>query len=295
MQSWQIGAVKITRIVESEVPVTYNAKTALLPDATPDALKQVPWLTPRFVTTEGKLIFSIHALLIDAPGMRLIVDTCIGNDKPRRMTRGKGLQTPFLQTLADAGVTRESVDAVVCTHLHVDHVGWNTLREGDRWVPTFPRARYLMARREVEHWRADCASASGPRDPEQNDVMSDSVQPIFDAGLSELVEMDHVLSDEVRLVPTPGHTPGHVSVAVHSQGKSALITGDFVHHPCQLAHPAWSFVYDSDRDAAREQRQRMLAQLADSETLLIGTHFPTPTAGYLKRDGDAYRLESEMP
>ncbi|MEY4508486.1 MAG: hypothetical protein RLZZ450_608 [Pseudomonadota bacterium] len=293
MQTWQIGAVKITRIVESEVAVTFNPKIAMLPDATPEELKQVPWLTPRFVTAEGKLIFSVHALVVDAPGLRLVVDTCIGNDKPRRLTRGVGLQTPFLRVLAEAGVTRESVDAVVCTHLHVDHVGWNTMREGDRWVPTFPRARYLMARREVEHWLHDNPSAGVVHDSEQREVMADSVQPLFDAGLTELVEMDHVLSDEVRLVPTPGHTPGHVSVAIESLGKSALITGDFVHHPCQLARPAWSFVYDSDREAARAQRLSMFTQLADSETLVIGTHFPTPTAGHIVRDGDAYRLVTE--
>jgi glyoxylase-like metal-dependent hydrolase (beta-lactamase superfamily II) len=293
MQTWQVGEVKITRVVESETAVSYHAKTAMLPDATPDALKEVPWLTPRFVTSEGKLIFSVHALVVEAPGMRLVVDTCIGNDKPRRLTRGVGLQTPFLQTLAAAGVTRESVDAVVCTHLHVDHVGWNTMREGDRWVPTFPRARYLMARREVEHWQRDHPSGGVAHDPEQRDVLADSVQPIFDAGLSELVEMDHVLSNEVRLVPTPGHTPGHVSVLIASLGKSALITGDFVHHPCQLARPAWSFVYDSDREAARAQRLRMFAELADGDTLVIGTHFSSPTAGYVKRDGQGYRLETD--
>lgn len=293
MQTWQIGAVKITRIVESETAVTYNPKLAMLPEASPDKLKEVPWLTPRFVTPEGKLIFSVHALVVDAPGMRLVVDTCIGNDKPRRMTRGVALQTPFLRSLADAGFTRESVDAVVCTHLHVDHVGWNTMREGDRWVPTFPRARYLMARREVEHWQRETAGSAAGHDSEQGAVMADSVQPIFDAGLSELVEMDHVLSDEVRLVPTPGHTPGHVSVAVRSLGKSALITGDFVHHPCQLARPAWSFVFDSDREAARAQRLHMFAELADTETLVIGTHFSTPAAGHIVSDGDAYRLVTE--
>jgi len=290
MQTWQIGAVKITRIIESETAVTYRAKGAMLPDATPDALKEVPWLVPQFVTPEGKLIFSVHALVVDAPGLRLIVDTCIGNDKPRRMTGNVGLQTPFLRRLADAGVTRESVDAVVCTHLHVDHVGWNTMREGDRWVPTFPRARYLLARREVEHWQQRDAVAN---DAEQTALLGDSVQPIFDAGLSQLVEMDHVLSDEVRLLPTPGHTPGHVSVAIHSEGESALITGDFVHHPCQLARPAWAFAYDSDQDAARVQRLAMFAQLADTATLVIGTHFATPTAGFVKRDGDGYRLAAE--
>jgi len=294
MQSWQIGAVKVTRIIESELAVRYHAQSAALPDATPEALEDIPWLAPRFATKDGKLIFSIHALVVDAPGLRLIVDTCIGNDKPRRMTRDVGLQTPFLRLLSEAGVTRDSVDVVVCTHLHVDHVGWNTMREGDRWVPTFPRARYLMARREVEHWENENRPASLSFDAEQAAVLADSVQPIFAAGLSELVEMNHVLSDEIRLVPTPGHTPGHVSVSIRSEGKEALITGDFVHHPCQVARPEWGSAYDSDRSAARAQRLAMFGELAESSTLVIGTHFPTPTAGYIKRDGDSYRLETEV-
>ena len=139
MLSWQIGDVKITRVVESELPVPH--KYSFLQQATPEALREMEWLYPHFVTPEGAMVLSIHALLVDAPGMKLVVDTCIGNDKPRALLRGQKLQTKFLEHIADAGFAREKVDAVVCTHLHVDHVGWNTMKDGDKWVPTFPNAR----------------------------------------------------------------------------------------------------------------------------------------------------------
>jgi glyoxylase-like metal-dependent hydrolase (beta-lactamase superfamily II) len=174
---------------------------------------------------------------------------------------------------------------VVCTHLHVDHVGWNTLLEDGKWVPTFPKARYLIGRAEWDHWRA--VDSRG-----QQAILGDSVQPIFDAGLADLVEPDHVLSEEVRLAPTPGHTPGHVSVVIESEGQTAMISGDFLHHPVQMAHPEWSSVSDSDPAMARRTRVDTLGLVADQAMLFIGTHFPAPTAGHVRRDGAAFRLES---
>ncbi len=153
-----------------------------------------------------------------------------------------------------------------------------------KWVPTFPNARYLLGRTEFEHWTAE-------GDAEQQAILSDSVQPILDAGLAEFVALDHVISPEVRLVPTTGHTPGHVSVAITSEGQSAVITGDMSHHPCQLAHPDWSPSFDSDKQAAAVTRARMFAEWADKPILVIGTHYAGPTAGHVKRDGDAFRLE----
>lgn len=285
MTSWQVGDVRITRVVELETVTPYRPKSPLIAEATPDALGLIPWLTPHFVTPEGHLKLAIQALLVEAPGMRLVVDTCIGNDKPRRMTANRGLATSFLHAFAATGWTRESVDVVVCTHLHVDHVGWNTVREGGRWVPTFPRAQYLIAQRELEHWQAE------HDDAEQQTILGDSIQPIFDAGLVRLVETDHVLSPEVRLKPTPGHTPGHVSVAISSRGARALITGDAIHHPCQIAHPTWSVPFDVDRDAARAMRLRLLEELADEDVLVLGTHFADPVAGHVRTDGARYRFD----
>lgn len=282
--SWQVGDVTIRRVVELENPVPYHPKYPLITEARPDAMQHMPWLSPHFVTEEGHLLTSVHALVVDAPGVRMVVDTCIGNDKPRRLLGNRALSSDFLSQLTAAGCPTESVNIVLCTHLHVDHVGWNTRLEAGRWVPTFPNARYFMGRVELEHWRREQGG-----EPEQ--IMQDSVAPILEAGLAELVEQDHRLTPELRLLPTPGHTPGHVSVLIESQGARALITGDTMHHPCQIGEPAWSTSFDSDKAAATSMRQQLLEEFADSEVLIIGTHFASPTAGHIRRHGEGYRFE----
>ena len=156
--------------------------------------------------------------------------------------------------------------------------------EGGRWVPTFAKARYLMGRVEFEYWRTQRAH------DHHHPVFADSIAPVFDAGLVDLVETDHRVADEITLMPTLGHTPGHVSVRIASEGAEALITGDFIHHPCQMAHPEWSSTADDDPDLAERTRRQVFRQLAGSKTLLIGTHFVAPTAGRVVRDGDAFRL-----
>jgi len=279
MLKWQIGDVRITRIQEIELP----GLTWLLPDATAENLGSIGWISP-FVDATGDAMASVHALLIETPERTVIVDTCIGNDKERPIPAWNGLQTSFLQDLEAAGPGAGGVDAVVCTHLHVDHVGWNTRLVEDRWVPTFENARYLLGRVEWEHW-------SQAEDKLQKQVVGDSVRPVVDAGLVDLVESDHEICAEVRLEPTPGHTPGHVSVRISSRGEEAVITGDLAHHPCQIAHPEWCANVDSDRAQALETRRAFLARYADTPTLVIGTHFAGPTAGRLVRDGDAYRLD----
>ncbi|HLK25829.1 MAG TPA: MBL fold metallo-hydrolase [Caulobacteraceae bacterium] len=282
MLSWKIGAVTVTRIVEMDLPVPH---AVFLKDATPEALKAMPWLYPNYVGPGDELLLSIHALLVEAPGLKLVVDTCIGNDRPRSITGGVALQTAFLDEFLASGWTREGVDAVVCTHLHVDHCGWNTMLENGKWVPTFPKARYLIGRKEYEHWSAG-------EGEELKTILAENVQPIFDAGLAQLVEQDHRLCDEIRLIPTSGHTPGHVSVVIESEGERAIISGDFLHHPCQIAHPEWSSIADSDPDEAHATRRRVVDDVARDRSLFIGTHFPAPTAGRIVRDGERYRLES---
>jgi len=282
MQTWCIGTVTITKIVELEVT---GGTRFILPHATPELCRTLSWMRPHFMDDDGRLKMSVHALLVETPSRRIIVDTCLGNDKQGRSVPGwNNLQGPFLQDLATAGFARESIDTVICTHLHVDHVGWNTMLRNGRWVPTFPNARHLMGRTEFEYWRDQ------EEFREQVTVFADSVQPIVEAGLSDLVATDHRVCDEVSLVPTLGHTPGHVSVRVTSRGKEALITGDFLHHPCQMARPEWAAVVDYDKDESTRTRRDVFARLAGSETLLIGTHFAGPTAGRVVRDGDAYQL-----
>jgi len=284
---WRIGDVTVTKIVELEVT---GGSHFILPQATYEAVLPISWLRPHFADERGRLKMSIHALVVETPERRVIVDTCLGNDKQgRRIPGWNNLQGPFLADLAAAGFPRESIDTVLCTHLHVDHVGWNTMLadgpNGTRtWVPTFPNARYLMGRAEFAHWRA-----THERE-DMNAVFADSVAPIHEAGLADLVETDHRICEEISLIPTVGHTPGHVSVRIDSCGEAALITGDFMHHPCQIARPDWSSAADSDPDEARRTRERMLDELCDRPVLVIGTHFAGTTAGHIVRDGDAYRL-----
>jgi len=279
---WRIGEVTVTKIVEIEVT---GGSRFILPQATYEDVLPIAWLQPDFADERGRLKMSIHALVVEAPSHRIIVDTCLGNDKEnRRIPTWNKLQTSFLADLAAAGYARETIDTVVCTHLHVDHVGWNTILVDGRWVPTFPKARYLMGRVEYAHWtsqleREDIAA-----------VLADSVTPVRDGGLVDLVETDHRVCDEISLVPTAGHTPGHVSVRIASCGEKALITGDFMHHPCQIARPEWSSTADSDPLLARRTREQMLTRLAGTPTLVIGTHFAGRTAGHVVRDGDVFRL-----
>ena len=281
MTSWRIGDVRITRIVEIEAT---GGSRFILPDATPEAVQPCRWLHPHFIDDRGRLRMSVHALVIDTPSRRIMVDTCIGNDKERSIPAWSRLHGPFLEDLAAAGCPPDSIDVVLCTHLHVDHVGWNTTLVGGRWTPTFPRARYLIGRTELEYW------GSRREDDDHGRAYADSVRPVLDAGLVDLVGVDHQVCDEVELVPTRGHTPGHVSVRVASRGEEALITGDFLHHPCQMARLDWCSTADYDRERATQTRHDVLGRLAGTRTLLIGTHFATPAAGRVEREGDAFRL-----
>jgi glyoxylase-like metal-dependent hydrolase (beta-lactamase superfamily II) len=154
-----------------------------------------------------------------------------------------------------------------------------------KWMPTFPNARYLIGRTEYGHWIKE---AEG----ETVAIMADSVSPIFDAGQAQMVEMDHRLSSEIRLVPTPGHTPGHVSVVIESRGETAIITGDIMHHPCQVSRPDWISEFDGDKSAAAARRNTMIREWADKRFLIIGTHFAAPTAGHIRKHAGEYRFEA---
>lgn len=282
MNHWQIGRVRVTQIVESGPTAT--SPRFFFSDPPADLVQRHAWLKPHFANDEGRLLLSIHCFVIESAGRRIVVDTCVGNDKPRRNPQWNQLNNPFLQQLSDAGYAPESIDTVLCTHLHVDHVGWNTRWVDGRWVPTFVNARYLFARPEWEHWSQQAAG-------EGDDVLGDSVRPIVDAGLAQLVDTDHRLTDEVWLEPTPGHTPGHVSVRIRSDGLQAVITGDLMHHPIQCSEPDRRVNFDSDAEQARLTRRHFLACCAQDRSLVLGTHFAHPTAGHVVPDGDVWRFE----
>ncbi|MEZ5559811.1 MAG: MBL fold metallo-hydrolase [Pseudomonadales bacterium] len=274
MNQWQVGKVKITRIIEMQIA---GGTSFILPDATPEACLPMSWMQPHFMDADGRLIMSIHALVVDTGERRIVVDTCIGNDKQRSIPNWSNLQTSFLEDLEAAGYPRESIDTVLCTHLHVDHVGWNTMLVNGEWRPTFPNARYLIGETEWRYWDGV------DEDPLNAGILDDSVRPVFAAGLVDLVGSEHQVCAEVQLEPTPGHTPGHVSVHIRSEGQEALITGDCIHHPCQMARTDWCSSADFDRAAGEATREQLLARYSDGDVLLIGTHFATPTAGHVRR------------
>ena len=278
---WTIGDVTITRVQEIELHWPF---TALLPDATPEMVEATPWMRPHFADERGKLILSIHALVVQSQGQNILVDTCIGNDKPRPTRAFNELSTGFLGDLTAAGFPPEQINTVICTHLHVDHVGWNTRLVDGKWVPTFANARHLFGRQEYDYWRANEDIAFF------GDVMGDSVIPVVDAGLADLVPEDHRITDEVWLESTPGHTPGHVSVRISSAGHNAVITGDMTHSPLQFAHPL-ACSADSDREMGLRTRQKFIERYGDTPTLVIGTHFAAPTAGHIVRDGETWRFQ----
>ena len=277
---WTIGDVSVTEIAEL---TTTSAAHWLLPDATADRIQEIAWMVPDYATPDGKVFMTIRALVIETDGRRILVDTCLGNDKQRPVESWSMRSGPFLDDLTAAGFPPESIDTVLCTHLHVDHVGWNTRLVDGRWVPTFPNARYLFAEVEWEHWQRDDSGMDAV-------LRADSIQPVVDAGLVDLVATDARLTAHVSLTPTPGHTPGHVSVLIESEGERAIITGDLSHMVCQAAHPEWGSSFDVDPAQAQATRRAFFGERADTDELVLGTHWE-PCAGYVKSDGDVWRVE----
>jgi glyoxylase-like metal-dependent hydrolase (beta-lactamase superfamily II) len=275
---WTVGAVRVTPVVERATAIP---AATFFPSATDAALAARDWLHPWALTPAGEVRIVIQALGVESAGQRILVDTCVGRrplpDPFTHLADDGG----FLSALTAAGFGPDAVDVVVCTHLHFDHVGWNTTWDGTGWVPTFPNARYVLARTEYEHWRD-----AGPEAWAERSAVSfaDAVLPLIDAGVVDLVDPDHVINDDVMLMPTPGHSPGHVSVRIRSGGAEALITGDCVHSPVQLAEPDWFTRVDHDPARSSATRRALVAECCDRDVLVIGTHFPPPTAGHLVTD-----------
>jgi glyoxylase-like metal-dependent hydrolase (beta-lactamase superfamily II) len=279
---WEIGDVRVTEIVEL---TTTSAAHWLLPDATAERISEIDWMVPDYATPDGKVHMTIRALVVEDEGRRIVVDTCLGNDKQRPVESWSMRTGPFLDDLTAAGFAPDTIDTVLCTHLHVDHVGWNTRLVDGAWVPTFPNARYLFADVEWAHWQRDDSGMD-------QELRADSIQPVIDAGLVELIATDTRLTTHVSLTPTPGHTPGHVSVVIESGGERAVITGDLSHMVCQAAHPEWGSSFDVDPAQAEATRRAFFADRAGSGDLVLGTHWE-PCAGRVLADGDVWRVEPE--
>jgi glyoxylase-like metal-dependent hydrolase (beta-lactamase superfamily II) len=277
MLQWKFGDITIDRVVEFEA---LQGVSWLLPDATDEIVQRHrQWLEPYFLDPKtGQLVMSWNTFVIRTPRATILVDTCGGNDKPRPQKERYHLKNrPYLEDLAATGVHPDEVDFVMCTHLHVDHVGWNTRLVDGRWVPTFPNAKYLFARIEWEFWRERYKEESFTDDP----YYEDSILPVIEAGKAVFVESDYEIDAGVWLEPTPGHTPGHVCVHVSSGGLDAVMSGDLMHHVLQCAEPDLSSCFCVDPAHSRRTRRQFLETYADTGTLVMPAHFPTPSAGHV--------------
>jgi glyoxylase-like metal-dependent hydrolase (beta-lactamase superfamily II) len=286
MKTWKVGAVEITRLVE--VWKWEDDIWMVLEDSKPPIVHTQPWLIPDHATPEGRMFINFQAFFVRAGNRRIMIDTCIGADRERQFPVFTKMRTTFMQDLASLGIAPNDIDTVLCTHLHFDHVGWNTHLVDGRWVPTFPKARYLFSRKEYDHWLMlrDTGGYHGINH------LSYAVDPVIEAGLVDFIAHDYALSEEIRLLPTPGHTPGHVSVYINSQGQEAVITGDMMHHPIQVAMPEHLATFDMDKPAGAKTRVEFVKRFQEKPVLVIGSHFADPGAGYIVRHGASWKLQS---
>jgi len=282
MKSWQVGEVTVTRIVElwdfqDNIRMT-------MPEATEDEVIALAWLHPHYATPDGRQRMNFQGFVVQAPGRTIVVDSCIGAGRKRDFDVFCDLPEGFLEDLESLGLSREDVDTVMCTHLHFDHVGWNTYRDPEtgEYKPTFPNARYLFGRTEYDAWETVIRHDGVHTDTH----LVECVEPIVAAGMADFIEHDHRICDELYCEPSHGHTPGHIHVCIDSQGERAVITGDLMHHPMQCAMPHRTATFDMDKDAGRAARIGFVDKYRDSGVMVIGAHFAEPTAGHMETGAD---------
>ncbi|HKM63882.1 MAG TPA: MBL fold metallo-hydrolase [Acidisphaera sp.] len=287
MDTLRVGDVTITSIVERDGP--WRSPAAMFPAYDAERGRQYLSEMPQYVFDEasGLLVIRYQTFVVRTPRHTMLVDTCTGEDKGYGPPMDFPKQ-PWLEGFRAAGLRFDDIDYVFCTHLHIDHSGWNTKLVDGRWVPSFPRAKYVFHRREYEAWEA--ADARGDERPGgAGGVWRMNCRPVVEAGQALLVDDDFTLDDTVWLTPTPGHSPCHCCVNITSGGQRAVVTGDMMHHALQCREPAWSTVFDWDPAQAERSRRSFLASVAGTDTLLLPIHFPGPTAGHVTADGEAFR------
>ena len=284
-QGITVGDIEISSVVETDMLMT---PTSLIPEASAEGMaRHREWLAPDYVNEDGNLIVTIRTYVVRTRHHTILVDTGFGSGKSHGMPPENERKGNFLHDLQIAGVAPDAVDIVLCTHLHIDHVGWNTRLENGRWVPTFPRARYLFGRKDWEYFSTNDAAAGAGRD-----VIDESVRPVVEAGQVDLIDGTHAIEDGVLVEPLPGHTPGQVSLRLTSNGKEALLIGDLMHHPVQCAEPQWNSVACADVELARAARRRFLERYAETNVRVLTAHFAAPTGGYIVTAGNAWRFEA---
>ncbi len=279
-----IGDVALHRVEELRIPNTiayFTQDKALL-------AANRHWLAPHFLDEDDRFDLCFQSWIFEADGRVVLVDPCTGNGKPHTVSFFDMLDVPFIERMAETGFRPQDVDLVVCTHLHHDHCGWNTELRGGKWVPTFPKARYIMQQSEYDRWGP---GRSRYRSVDYNEgIFERSVQPVVEAGLAELVSGDHQLTPGMAVSLTPGHTAGHQMLHITSAGRHALFTGDCFHHPIQLAEPAIPFGDPEDLEQVIATRLRLAELSADLDAILIPAHLPAPYAVRAWRDGETMRF-----
>lgn len=284
-----LGKFELFRIVEYEGPVMEISE--LFPNVTREIIDaHKAWMVPRFYEPDSdSLIMATQSFLVKTPDHNILVDTCSGNLKNRKRPLMNQQNWPWMETLSKTGTHPNDIDIVICTHLHVDHVGWNTEMRDGRWVPTFPRAQYIIVEKDFEYWRQLAKETGLPR---TGDYFEDSVKPICDSGQMLLVDEEYIIEDGVWFEPLIGHSPGHVAVHLRSGNNEAVLAGDVLHSPLQFFYPDWSCSYCVDQSLSRKTRHNFLKKYADSGIYCLPAHFPSPTAVFIERNGDKfnYRL-----
>ncbi len=290
--TWTVGSTSFTRIEEQVGPNDLEAD-AFLPDLSRERFERhMHWLAPNhYDAATNKLITSNHSWLIRNGEHTILLDSCAGNHKERPwLPRFHQLQTPFLQRLRTAGVEPADIDIVLCTHLHADHVGWNTRLENGQWVPTFPNARYLFSRIENDHWDPELENRRA-LNPGRAGVYDDSVLPVIRSGQAVLLDGEHMMTDQMLVEPAPGHTPGHVIMKFHEGGRDAVFCGDVVHHPIQVYEPGWNTRFCELPEQARATRRRVLDFCAHRQALLFPTHFTAPHVAAIRAEGGGFAVD----
>jgi glyoxylase-like metal-dependent hydrolase (beta-lactamase superfamily II) len=288
MRPLTIGDYTVGRAAELEFPAF--PATEFLPAATPEMVEEARRALPGRISGDGKMVMSFHSFVLRTGRHTILLDTCCAKSRPGRAQFDKG-KKDYLGGLAVLGVRPEDVTHVMCTHLHWDHVGWNTRRVDGRWVPTFPNAQYVMAKREYDHWNAVYAREKGNPENPHALAFEDSVEPIMRAEKAVLVKDDFELDSGISLEPCPGHTPGHVILNVTSGGKRGVFIGDAIHHPMQIMFPDLSTRADTDQDMARVSRKKLIDMHAGTGNLIMPHHFATPTSGTIERAGKGFRFD----
>ena len=291
---YQVGDVTVTKINEQVLDVL-TPEFLYIDQWEPEELERnQAWLRPGNLDEAGEhLIVSVHSWLVQTPEHTILVDTGSGNDKERPHNPLFHQQSiPFLERLAAAGVQPEDVDYVLLTHIHADHVGWNTLLVDGEWVPAFPNARYVFPKVDEDYYSSP-ASHNEVNIPNLG-IYEDSIAPIIAAGLAERIGPEGgPYLDYFNFRPTPGHSIGHMSILLNSGGAEAMFSGDLLHHPLQVYRPEWNTVFCEWYDDATASRRWALEYAADNDVLWFSTHLAETSAGYVTRDGDGFSWRYE--